>query len=232
MINNTRILAFIGARSGSKGLIDKNIKLLNGQPLIAWSIQAAKKSKYVDKVVVSTDSNQYAEIAKTVGADVIIRPAELSGDHSSLMDALVHGYHQLKAEKDDFDIIINLQPTSPLRTNIHIDEALDLYFEHQNKEKSRVFSCCPVDQKYAWIMKCNEQGYANFVDNEEKNKSNHARQTNPSVLLPNGAIFILPTNDLTHFYNGNTIPYVMNEMDSIDIDTQEDFELASQLLQQ
>jgi CMP-N-acetylneuraminic acid synthetase len=230
MNENNRVLAFIGARSGSKGLKDKNIKQLHDKPLMAWTIEAALASQSIDLVVVSTDSKKYAEIATSYGAQVVLRPEELAGDDASLMAALQHGYHEIQKKFGDFDTLVNLQPTSPLRTSVHIDEALKLYSQNQIESNVRVFSCLSVPAKYAWIMNCDQQGYAQFVDKGEQEKNSHARQKNKSIMLPNGAIFILPTSDLTQFYNGKCIPYKMNERDSIDIDTLDDFEKAAKIM--
>lgn len=228
MINHKKVLAFIGARSGSKGLVDKNIKDFCGKPLIAWTIIAAKNSAYVDDVVVSTDSPQYAEIAKCYGAKVIIRPDSLATDQADLMAALKHSVATLAEQQQHFDIVVNLQPTSPLRTSEHVSEALNLFTENY-QDDLRVFSCYQVLNKYAWIMRCNEHGFANFIDNQQVN-NNHARQKNGDILLPNGAIFILSTHNLTTFYNGKTLPYVMSKESSIDIDTIADFLQAQQIM--
>jgi CMP-N,N'-diacetyllegionaminic acid synthase len=225
-----KVLAFIGARSGSKGLKDKNIKRLNGKPLMAWTIEAALASEIIDLVVVSTDSKEYAEIAISYGAKVILRPENLAGDDASLIAALQHGYQKIQDEFGDFDTLVNLQPTSPLRTSEHIDEALKLYSQNKTESNVRVFSCLSVPSKYAWIMSCDQQGYAQFVDKGEQRKTAHARQKNKDIMLPNGAIFILPVRDLTQFYNGKCIPYIMNERDSIDIDTLDDFEKAAKIM--
>ncbi|XPF93800.1 cytidylyltransferase domain-containing protein [Colwellia sp. RE-S-Sl-9] len=227
MILKKRLFAFIGARSGSKGLVDKNIKMFHGKPLMAWTIEAALNSQYIDKVFVSTDSKKYAEIAKQYGAEVIDRPEHLSNDDSSLAEALQHAYEQIKTLHGEFNIALNLQATSPLRTCKHIDEAIELYTLRDNEEL-RLFSCYQLEQKYAWIMKGDKQGYAHFVDNSEQIKTHHARQKNAAIYMPNGAIYILPTNDLSKFYNDTSIPYVMNQAESIDIDTIQDFELAEQ----
>jgi CMP-N-acetylneuraminic acid synthetase len=230
MLVGKKVLAFIGARSGSKGLKDKNIKRLNGKPLMAWTIEAALASEIIDLVVVSTDSKKYAEIATSYGAKVILRPENLAGDDASLMAALQHGYQRIQDEFGDFDTLVNLQPTSPLRTSEHIDEALKLYSQNKMESNVRVFSCLSVPAKYAWIMSCDQQGYAQFVDKGEQKKTVHARQKNKDIMLPNGAIFILPVRDLTQFYNGKCIPYRMNERDSIDIDTLDDFEKAAKIM--
>lgn len=226
MLNNKKVIAFIGARAGSKGLPDKNIKPFHDKPLIAWTIEAAQQSKYIDEIVVSTDSTEYAEIAKNYGASVIIRPSELADDNASLIDAIKHTLNEYSLQQNNFELVVNLQPTSPLRTSFHIDEAFELYFKNIGINGLRVFSCYKILSKYAWIMRCNEQGFATFVDQQEANKNKHARQDNNEILLPNGAIFILPTLNLTTFYNEQTIPYIMDEACSVDIDSQADFDLA------
>jgi CMP-N-acetylneuraminic acid synthetase len=231
MIKNKRVLAFIGARSGSKGLIDKNIKLLNGLPLIAWTIKAARASKYIDEVIFSSDSPAYLDIAKQYGATVIERPETLSGDSAAVIDAIKHANTFAQANFGQFDIIINLQPTSPMRTEQHIDQALELFMPaYFINKQSRLFSCYQVKNKYAWIMRSNESGFCHFIDENERNKVSHGRQNNPQILLPNGAIYILPATDISQFYNETTIPFVMTEQESVDIDFPEDFILAEQAM--
>jgi len=229
MLDDKSVLAFIGARSGSKGLPDKNIKIFHGKPMLAWTIEAALNSTLVDTVVVSTDSKQYADIAIHYGANVIMRPDELAGGSASLMDAISYTVDELENQNNTFDCIVNLQPTSPLRTHIHIDEALALYQQHQHNKLTRVFSCYQIMQKYAWIMRCNASGHANFIDQQEQSKTSHARQNNADILLPNGAIFVLPRYDLGQFYNDYSVPYIMDESVSVDIDTLEDFNKAESL---
>ncbi len=232
MINNQRVLAFIGARSGSKGLVDKNIKLLNGLPLIAWTIKSALNSQYIDEVVFSSDSEAYLDIAQSYGATVVKRPDDISGDKAALIDAVNHAYNAVVLKSGVFDIIINLQPTSPLRNASHIDQALELFLPkfHKNQD-ARLFSCYQIDNKYGWVMRINNEGFAGFIDSAEQNKTSHGRQENSPVLLPNGAIYILPANDINQFYNEHTIPFIMKEEESIDIDHLEDFIIAEKIMQ-
>jgi CMP-N-acetylneuraminic acid synthetase len=230
MLKSKKVLAFIGARSGSKGLKDKNIKLLAGKPLMAWTIEAALASSIIDLVVVSTDSKEYAEIAKRYGAQVIMRPEELSGDDASLMAALKHGYQSIIEKFGDFEVLVNLQPTSPLRTHNHIDEALELFSQYHQQETIRIFSCYIINSKFSWAMRCDPEGNADFIDQDIRAQKTHARQSNPELLLPNGAIFILSSSNLTQFYNGRTIPYIMDELDSIDIDVEDDFDIAQRMI--
>ena len=132
MYQNKTFLAIIPARSGSKGLVDKNIKIINSKPLMAWSIEAGLKSKYIDRLIVSTDSEKYAKIAKNFGAEVpFIRPAEISTDKSSRIDVI---RHSLEEVGESYDYIVFLEPTSPLTTERDIDAAIEQLFLEKNAE--------------------------------------------------------------------------------------------------
>src|SRR5581483_7052056 len=119
-----RLIAIIPARGGSKGVPRKNIRPLNGRPLIAYSIAAAQAATSVQDIVVSTDSQEIAEISRGLGAEVRLRPAALSADDTPTRDVLEHVVNELAAEGDRPDAVLTLQPTSPLRTARHIDEAI------------------------------------------------------------------------------------------------------------
>lgn len=126
MIANHKVLALIPARSGSKGLIDKNIKPLLGMPLLAWPIKAALNSQYVDKVIISTDSQQYADIAKAYGADVpFIRPDELASDTAPSIGFILHALDHYAALDECYDYLVLLEPTSPLTQGEDVDKALE-----------------------------------------------------------------------------------------------------------
>lgn len=127
MINGKRVIAVIPARSGSKGLPGKNTKPLCGKPLIAWSIKEALKSKHIDEICVSTDSEEIIKIARDFGANPNFkRPAELAQDDSTTTDVLLHALEEYKKINKYFDIIVCLQPTSPTRESQDIDESLEL----------------------------------------------------------------------------------------------------------
>ena len=127
MINGKRVIAVIPARSGSKGLPGKNTKPLCGKPLIAWSIKEALKSKHIDEICVSTDSEEIIKIARDFGANPNFkRPAELAQDDSTTTDVLLHALEEYKKINKYFDIIVCLQPTSPTRESQDIDESLGL----------------------------------------------------------------------------------------------------------
>ena len=125
-----KVLAIIPARSGSKGIKDKNIINLNGKPLIAYSIEAGLKSKYIDKVVVTTDGEEIAKVARAYGAEVpFMRPDYLSSDTAKTIDAVMHCIEEMKRLGEEYDYIVLLQPTQPLRQSWHIDEAIELILE-------------------------------------------------------------------------------------------------------
>ncbi|MBC8555357.1 MAG: acylneuraminate cytidylyltransferase family protein, partial [Candidatus Brocadiales bacterium] len=143
MINNKRILAIIPARGGSKRLPRKNILDLAGKPPIAWSIEAALGSKYIDRVIVSTDDEEIAGISRKYGADVpFMRPNKLATDESSSVDVVLHVINTLKEKGRESEYIMLLQPTSPLRTMENIDEAVELL---QSSSSDAVISVCEAE---------------------------------------------------------------------------------------
>ena len=126
MYKQKKILAIIPARGGSKAIPKKNIIDLLGKPLLYYSVKSAKESKYIDKVIVSTDDDEIAEIGKKLGADVpFLRPEEISGDKAKSIDAFIHAIKELEKLEEKYDYILLLQNTSPLRQSWHIDEAIE-----------------------------------------------------------------------------------------------------------
>lgn len=222
---NKKIIAIIPARSGSKGLKDKNIKKLNDKPLIAYTIEAAVQSKIFDKIIVSTDSEKYADIAKEYGAEVpFLRSNENSSDSASSWDVVREVLSKLDKQ---YDIIVLLQPTSPFRNASHICEALNLFFE---KNADTLFSVCETDHSMFWCNILQEDFCAkDFVKKEYQGKR---RQDLPKTYTLNGAIYILKTPLLNslNFYTEKGYVYVMDRNSSIDIDTELDFIIAEKLL--
>ncbi len=126
MIDGKRVLAIVPARSGSKGLSDKNIRLLDGRPLLAWPIKAALESRYIDKVLLSTDSQQYADVGISHGAEVLsLRPSRLAGDQVPSSDVVLHVIDQLGEQGEVFDYLVLLEPTSPLTQSSDVDSGLE-----------------------------------------------------------------------------------------------------------
>ncbi len=228
MFKSKRILAFIGARAGSKGLKNKNIVNFAGKPLIVWTIKAALGSKYIDRTIVSTDGEQIAKIAREAGADApFLRPKKMAQDHSLIQTALEHCLVWLnKHEHQNYDYLLCLQPTSPLRTVRHIDEAIEYYFRNKQSNQDSLVSVVKPSEKLGWLMEKNKAGYVHFAFDIKGQK--FRRQNIPDYYLPNGAIFLAPIKSLkvAGFYTAHTIPFVMKTEVSIDIDTKEDLKKA------
>lgn len=149
------MLAVIPARGGSKGVPHKNIRDLDGKPLIAYTIEAAIKSKVFDKIVVSTDSSEIAEIAQRYGAEVpFIRPKDLSGDFSSSDDVVLHAIDYFKRKGKEFEYVCKLQPTSPLRNETHIMEAYQLL---KDSNSNFVVSVCECEHSPLWTGTLDEK---------------------------------------------------------------------------
>ena len=234
MFEGKTIVTFIGARSGSKGLKDKNVISLAGKPLIEWTIQAALETPCLDRVVVSTDGEEIAQVARDSGAEVpFLRPEKLAGDDASLEDAVRHLVRELKdREGKKFDYVLILQPTSPLRTAKHIQESIEKYFQTKACENAQLVSVRPVPAKYGWLMKQDEKGRLDFC--LQRGAGRQQRQELPEYFLPNGAIYFLPVSVLMAggIYATDVVPYVMPAECSVDIDTVEDLKKAAAVLSQ
>lgn len=227
MFNNQKILALIPARGGSKGIKDKNIISLVGKPLIAYSIEAAKHSKYIDDIVVTTDSEKIAEISKQYGASIpFMRPIELAADTSKTIDAVLHAIKTLKTMGKEYDILVLLQPTQPLRTNKDIDKAIEVYYK--NKENGLV-SVSPVDDSPLLIRSITQDGK---LINLLVQNSTCRRQDMPIYYKVNGCIYINKIDEINEntSFNDNKIPFIMMKEHSIDIDELSDLCMAEYYL--
>lgn len=223
------IVAIIPARGGSKGLIRKNVLPLNGKPLIAYSIEAALKLKEVKRVIVSTDDQEIADIAKKYGAEVpFLRPESLASDTATTIDVLKHTIEFLKEEEGySTDHVLLLQPTSPLRSEKHAKEALNLYLENQ----CPVVSVCLADT-HPYLMRVKQGDYL-LPFMEQPDQKATRRQDLPEVYELNGAIYFTDHHHLMNesaIYKDKVIPYVMDKRSSVDIDDEIDFKLAEVLL--
>ena len=227
MFKNKTFLAIIPARGGSKRLPRKNILNLCGKPLISWSIEAGLKSKYIDKVVVSSDDKEILNISNELKVQVIKRPDELASDTSTSFDAVKHAIDNLES----YEYILLLQPTSPLRNENHIDKAIEILEE---KNADAVISVCEMNHNLLWSNTLDDslsmEGFIsdNLLNNRSQDLKKHYRL--------NGAIYLCKTDKLlkekSFFLKKNIFAYVMNSNNSIDIDRKEDFELASLYLSQ
>jgi len=225
MYKEKTFLAIIPARGGSKRLPRKNILELAGKPLIGWSIEAGLKSRYIDKTVVTSDDDEILTIAKQFGSDTIKRPDELSGDTASSFDAIKHTIDNT----ENYDYIILLQPTSPLRNEKHIDEAIELLFE---KDANAIVSVCEMDHSPLWSNTLDDSlSMQNFLSEEVLNARSQDLET---FYRLNGAIYICQTNKLLEekdfFLKENIFAYVMDRESSVDIDEEIDFKMAEVLI--
>lgn len=222
-------IAIIPARSGSKGLKDKNVKLLAGKPMMAYTIEAAEQSGIFDCVHVSTDSSEYARIAQEYGADVpFLRSDELSGDTAGSWDVVRWTLEQYAGRGQAFGCIALLQPTSPLRTAEDIQNA---YRIMQEKQADAVVGVCEMDHSPIWSNTLPEDGNMDgFLDRA----ANIGRQNLPAYYRINGAVYlvkdtILP-NAETALYGAGTYAYVMPKQRSVDIDDAFDFTVAETVM--
>jgi len=223
MIDNKKILAIIPARGGSKRLPRKNILNLSGKPLVAWTIEAALNSKYVDRVVVSTDDEEISYISKKYGADVpFVRPSNLSNDKAISTDVALHSINYFENREEYFDYVILLQPTSPLRTVYNIDSSIELL---QESNSNAVISVCEAEHSPLWCNRIPKNGdLSNFIDESILNKRS---QDLDKFYRLNGAIYLCSIEILkkekTFFLKDRCIAYKMQIEESIDIDNKTDF---------
>lgn len=226
MIKST--LAIIPARSGSKGLKDKNIKMLNGKPLMGYTIKAAMKSEIFNDIVLSTDSQKYADIAVKFGASVpFIRSKNLGMDNSSIIDVIGETLNKLKELGKEYDNFMLLQPTSPLRDEKDIVDAFDLFIK---KDANSVVSMCECEHSPVLFKQLeDDQCLDGFLANVERLR----RQDLGDYYRLNGAIYISKVDyflKYKDFYKENSYAYVMSKEKSIDIDDIFDFKLAEFLM--
>lgn len=223
-------IAIIPARSGSKGLKDKNIKELIGKPLMAYTIEAALKSNRFETVMVSTDSEEYAEIARKYGAEVpFLRSQETSGDTSSTWDTVDEVLNNYLVKGKQFDTFAVLQPTSPLRTSFHIQQAYEKFYE---KNAKAVISVCETE--YSPLI-CNTLNVSQELTNFINKKNMIRRQEMQKYYRVNGAIYISNIdfyNEDHYLFREGSYAYIMNQNDSIDIDTMIDFIVAKCILKE
>jgi N-acylneuraminate cytidylyltransferase/CMP-N,N'-diacetyllegionaminic acid synthase len=221
------IMAIIPARKGSKGIINKNIVNLNGKPLIAWSIIAAKESKNIDRIIVSTDSEEIAKVALSYGAEVpFIRPIELAQDETLGMEVVLHVVEWLASNENYVsDYTMLLQPTSPLRGSCDINNAVDLLLN--DKSSSSIISVSPVSQHPNLMVEVDDSGIMKLLGDLPMGSGD--RHTYSALYALNGAIYIAKTRYLESYktwYDDSSKAYVMPRERSVDIDTKEDLVVA------
>lgn len=205
MRNNSNILGVTPARGGSKGLPGKNIKLLNGKPLIAWTIEAARASKFLARYIVSTEDRQIADVARSYGADIFERPVELASDEASTLSVLQHALSLVPT-----DTVVLLQATSPIRNPDLIDQCIERFLETGADSLATGFIC-----KYV-----------------EYGKNDLRRQDIPGFFYDDGNVYVMQA-DLVRKgdrYGTKIERMVVDREQNIEIDDEFDFWLAEQVL--
>lgn len=227
MINDKTVLAVIPARGGSKRVPKKNIKPIGGRPLVAWTIEAAKKSRYIDRIIVSTDSNDIARVAEEWGAEVpFMRPKELATDISRSIDSI---YHVMDSIDKTYDYIVLLQPTSPLRNWSDIDKCLETCLR---LEAPACISVNKFDKSLDYLYGISNTGRI-FPFASIEFKSNTMEEKPHDVYIINGAVYIALWKwfrEHGSFLSDDTVAYVMPQDRSLDIDTSWDFYLGELIL--
>lgn len=228
MIDGKKIIALIPARGGSKGIKDKNIFEIEGKPLIAYTIDEAKKSRYIDEIIVSTDSEKIKKVSLDYGASApFIRPGDLSTDKAATIDVVIHALNYLKDKNMKYDYLVLLQPTSPLRKVMDIDEAIKTF---ANNGERGLASVSKVSDSPILIRNLDENSgkMKRLIDI----KSSIRRQDMPVFYRINGAIYINLINEISEntSLNDNECYYVMSREHSVDIDEYVDIEIAKYYL--
>lgn len=227
------VIAFIPARAGSKRVSSKNILPLGDKPLIAYTIEAAQKSRLVTRVLVSTDSEEIASVSRSFGADVpFLRPAEIAQSDSTEMQFFIHALDWL-SEHEGYvpDLIVLLYPTSPFRKAESIDKAIESILAHPEADSLRSVRLCNEHPYKMWVTE--GEFLQPFVKTADQNSHTLSYQLLPTVYIQNASIYITkpstirekksPTGDVI-------IPFIMDEVESVDINTPLDFKLAELLI--
>lgn len=229
-----KVLGIIPARGGSKGVPRKNIRPLAGKPLIAHTIDVARDSGVFDRVVVSTDDREIADVARQFGGDVpFMRPARLAEDTTPTLPVLIHAVEWLR-ENDDYepDLVAILQPTTPLRKLEHLREALDIF---QKFKPDSVVSMREVPGHYSpyWQFRLDTDSRATIFTDESFEHIVKRRQDLPKTYTRNGALYMFKTQLLFEeqptFYGRDVRGFVMDNDSSVNIDSESDFEQAESI---
>jgi N-acylneuraminate cytidylyltransferase len=227
MIYGKSVLAIIPARGGSKGLPGKNIRLLKDKPLIAWSIELAQQCDYIDALVVSTDDPKIAQVAADFGArPPFMRPAELATDTAGSRDVLLHALEQ---EDQHFDLVVLLQPTTPLRTMATLTAAIELCAE----TSKTVISVSENSKPLAWMFYREEHGIRFVVKDGISNLAR--RQVHEPVYYVDGNVYCWPIEELLNrpaLFDENTLTVVSGAHEAVDIDTIHDFHYCEFLIKE
>lgn len=226
MIGDKRVLALVPARAGSKGLPGKNVRLLQGKPLLVWPIEAAVASRYVDRVVISTDSPDYAALAEAAGAEApFIRPAELANDTAPSIAFIEHAISRLEAEGAMYDYLVLLEPTSPLTDAADIDAALETLVSHAASADSIVGVTALESTHPAFAVRIGDTGLVQPYCASNFGQLPRRQDIEPLFSL-DGSLYISTIDGLRRersFCHTRTLPFVTPRWKSFEIDDLVDF---------
>jgi CMP-N,N'-diacetyllegionaminic acid synthase len=228
MIGTNSVLALVPARGGSKGVPRKNIRLIGGKPMIAWTIEAARNSRYIDRLVLSSDDQAIIDIAVACGCEApFVRPAALASDQADSISVIRHA---IDALPEQFEYLVLLQPTSPMRRTEDIDGAI----EHCVKRGAPAcVSVCEPEKSPLWMLRLDADGIVHPLFPSQPIP--YRRQDAPSVFALNGAVYVARTDHLKlggTFLAPGAIGYQMPKERSFDVDTELDIAIVDFLLRQ
>jgi CMP-N,N'-diacetyllegionaminic acid synthase len=227
MIGARTVLALVPARGGSKGVPRKNIRIIGGKPMLAWTIEAARASRYIDRLILSSDDEAIIDVAVQCGCEVpFLRPAELASDQADSM-AVVR--HAIDALPEQFEYLVLLQPTSPMRQTQDIDGAIERCVQ---RSAPACVSICETDKSPFWMLRMDEQGIVHPLF--PAHQIPHRRQDAPAVFALNGAVYVARTDHLKlggTFLAPGAVGYPMPKERSLDIDSELDLAIGDFLLQ-
>jgi CMP-N,N'-diacetyllegionaminic acid synthase len=216
VIQGKRVLAVIPARGGSKGVPRKNLRVVSGKPLIWYTIEAAKHSRYLDEIVVSSEDDEILKVAASYGVSLLQRPAHLASDETPGTEPVLHAIESYQG----FDYVVLLQPTSPLRTAVHIDGAMEFCL---NSRAPACVSICEAETSPFSVFQLDEQHHLSRLMNVSVSGR---RQDLPVLYTLNGVVYVAEIPWLKkerRFVASQTVGYLMSREESLDIDTEFDF---------
>lgn len=231
MINSKRVLALVTARAGSKGLPGKNLRPMCGKPLIAWTIEQGLASRYIDKLVVSTDGEEIAQVARAYGASVpFLRPPELASDDASSMDVILHALDILEKSEEYYDLLVLLEPTSPLRDTADIDGAIELCDGRQGL--ASVVGVAKAEVCHPAFLFQQRKGFLEPISGAQPTGLRRQDLVEDYYFLE-GSVYISPVPMLRReksFYHRATVPWIVSRYKAIEIDELADFIMAEALM--
>lgn len=230
MIRTEDILTIIPARGGSKGVPRKNIRELGGKPLIAYTIEAAIGSSYIDRLIVSTDNEEIADISREWGSDVpFIRPSELATDTAKAIEVVKHALMAMeKLDGCEYKVIVYLEPPAPFKTSKDIDACIELFYE---QNPASVVSVNKANQFHPILMKKIEDNHLKPIWQNEP-EGVPRQMYSPTAYMRNGAVYVLKKENILNdmFYGNSIVPYIMPDERSICIDTLLDWYAAEAMI--